>query len=123
MFVDGSGTGNAQHLGRFTYTFEFVVDLTTGDGIGSAEFTAANGDKFSTEVDGSAGVNAPPGFNHVVEEHTIVGGTGRFAGASGSFTLDRLISLTTSVSVGTVDGTIILDHGRYCGSGRGNGRH
>lgn len=52
------------------------------------------------------------GDNHVVEEHTIVGGTGRFAGASGSFTLDRLVqpvgTTPTSASVGTVDWTIVI---------------
>src|SRR5438876_5230844 len=28
MLVDGSGTGHASHLGQFTYTYEFVVDLS-----------------------------------------------------------------------------------------------
>ena len=102
--VDGSGTGQATHLGQFTFTYEFEVDLLTGIGVGSAEFTAANGDSFSTEI---TAFGDPAG--HVVEEHTIVGGTGRFAAASGSFTLDRLVtwtSDTSNVSVGTVDGTI-----------------
>jgi hypothetical protein len=109
MLVDGSGTGQAEHLGQFTYTYEFVVDLATLNGVGSAEFTAANGDSFSTEITASASM--VPGGNRVVEEHTIVGGTGRFAGASGSFTLDRFVTTigttTTNVSVGTVEGTIV----------------
>jgi hypothetical protein len=106
--VDGSGTGQATHLGQFTYTYHFVVSiLSTGIavGIGSAEFTAANGDSFSTQI---AAVSSGP--DDIVEEHTIVGGTGRFAGASGSFTLDRGITESSgniNVSVGTVDGTIV----------------
>jgi hypothetical protein len=103
--VDGSGTGHAKHLGHFTYTYEFEVELSTGIGVGSAEFTAANGDSFFTEI---TAFGDPAG--HVVEEHNIVGGTGRFAAASGSFTLDRFVtwtSDTTNVSVGTVDGTIV----------------
>jgi hypothetical protein len=106
MFVHGSGTGQGTHLGQFTYTYEFVVDLLTGIGVGSAEFTAANGDSFFTLI---TAFGDPAG--HVVEEHTIVGGTGRFAGASGSFTLDRLVtwtSDTTNESVGMVDGTIVI---------------
>jgi hypothetical protein len=109
MLVDGSGTGRAKHLGQFTYTYEFVVDLSStgiGIGVGSAEFTAANGDSFSTTTTG-LGVTVAPGVDRVVEQHLIVGGTGRFAGASGSFILDRLITHTTNVSVGTVDGTIV----------------
>jgi hypothetical protein len=106
LLVDGSGTGHATHLGQFTYTYEFVGDLITGCGGGSADFTAANGDSLFTEVTG-CGSPSELGFR-VVEEHTIVGGTGRFASASGSFTLDRLLTGVgnTNLSVGTIDGTI-----------------
>jgi hypothetical protein len=44
----------------------------------------------------------------VVEEHTITGGTGRFAGATGSFTLERLVSTVTGVTDGSFDGSILL---------------
>jgi hypothetical protein len=71
MLVDGSGTGHASHLGRFSYTYEFTVDLSTTIGVGSAEFTVANGDRFFTEITASASM--VPGGNRVVEEHTIVG--------------------------------------------------
>jgi hypothetical protein len=106
MFVQGSGTGQATHLGRFTFTYADEVDLLTGCGVGSADFTAANGDSLFTEVTG-CGSSSELGFR-VVEEHTIVGGTGRFAAASGSFTLDRLLTAVgnTNLSVGTADGTI-----------------
>ena len=36
MFVDTSGSGKATHLGRFTVTWEFTVNLLTIEGIGSA---------------------------------------------------------------------------------------
>ena len=52
LFVDASGSGNATHLGRFTVTYEFEVDLLTLAGIGSAHFIAANGDSLFTEVTG-----------------------------------------------------------------------
>jgi len=106
--VDGSGTGVASHLGRFTYTYHFVVHvLSTGIavGVGTAEFTAANGDSFSTEI---AAESAGP--QDILEHHTIVGGTGRFAGASGTFILDRFITESSgnvNVSDGAVAGTIV----------------
>jgi len=105
MLVDGKGSGRATHLGQLTYTYEFVVDLSTVVGVGSAEFFAANGDSFSTEIDASL---AAPG--HILETHTIVGGTGRFAGPTGSFILDRLITESNgnvNLSVSTVAGTIV----------------
>jgi hypothetical protein len=106
MFVDGSGTGQATHLGQFTYTYTFVVDLLTGIGVGSAEFTAANGDALSTTVIGLGLPTGEPGVFHVVEQETIVGGTGRFADATGSFVLDRIIGVS-GVSIGTVAGSIV----------------
>ena len=77
---------------------------------------AANGDSFTTTITANAVVNDPLGFNHVIEMHTIVGGTGRFAGASGEFILDRRVPLTTSTSdpaesIGMVDGVIVTSKG------------
>lgn len=109
--VDGEGSGHSPYLGKFTYTFHFIVDLSSplAPGVGTAKFVAANGDTISTEITASGGA-ADPGFNHVVELHTIIAGTGRFADASGTFTLDRMVTFpgTVNVSVGTVDGTILL---------------
>jgi hypothetical protein len=46
-------------------------------------------------------------FN-VVEIYTITGGTGRFTGASGTFTLKRLVSVTAGVASGTFEGYILI---------------
>ena len=40
------------------------------------------------------------------EVHTITGGTGRFAGAQGSFTVKRLASGVTFLTSGSFQGTI-----------------
>jgi hypothetical protein len=44
----------------------------------------------------------------IVEVYTITGGTGRFAGATGNFTLESTVEQTTGVSSGTLSGAI--DH-------------
>jgi hypothetical protein len=103
--VDGSGAGRATHLGQFTFTYEFEVVISTGVGVGSAEFTAANGDRFFTAVLGQ-GSDIVDAVATVVELHTITGGTGRFAGATGSFTLERVVNVVTGVTSGSFSGTI-----------------
>jgi hypothetical protein len=108
MFVDTTGTGNATHLGRFTVTWEFTVNLLTGAGIGSAHFTAANGESVFTTSLGQGDPTSIPGINRVVERHTITGGTGRFAGATGSFILERLVSIVTGITAGSFNGTIVI---------------
>ena len=108
MFVDTTGTGNATHLGRFTVTWEFTVNLLNGAGIGSAHFIAANGDSVFTESLGQGDPTETPGINRVVETHTITGGTGRFAGATESFILERLVSSVTGITAGSFNGTILI---------------
>ena len=98
LLVDGSGSGNATHLGHFTLTYEFVVDLTTLAGSGSAHFIAANGDSLFAAVTGQAYPTQNPDVVSILEEYTIIGGTGRFAGASGSVTVMRDLNTVTGVT-------------------------
>ena len=105
--IDGSGTGIATHLGRFTVTWEAMVNLVSASGIGSFHYIAANGDSIFAEDVGQAEQTGTPGVVHVVEINTITGGTGRFVGATGSFIVERLIDLTTGVSFGSFSGTIV----------------
>jgi hypothetical protein len=45
----------------------------------------------------------------VEEAYTTTGGTGRFAGASGSFTVERLFNLVTGFTSGSFDGFIVIE--------------
>jgi hypothetical protein len=106
LFVDLSGTGNATQLGRFAMTLQAQIDLQTGVGVGTISFVAANGDSiFATET-GQATDTPDPNIVSIVELATITGGTGRFAGATGTFTLERLLNLITGISSGSFSGTI-----------------
>ena len=107
-FVDGSGSGRATHLGRFTVTYELEVDLLTHETFGSSLFTAANGDSLATDITGLGTPTENPDVVSVVEVHTITGGTGRFAGATGNFIRTYLLNLVTGVTSGSFDGTIVL---------------
>ncbi len=108
LFAHGSGTGQATHLGRFAVTYEFESNILAATGTGPAHFVAAKGDSLFTEVSGQGNPTDDPDISFIVETHTITGGTGRFAGATGSFTVERLISLSTGVTSGSFEGTIVL---------------
>jgi len=100
-------TGNATHLGRFTVTADWTL-AATGN-FGTSTWTAADGDEFSTSF-ARRGVVAPPTITFT-ETHTITSGTGRFANASGTFTVvqTRGLSMPYNNSA-TLDGTINLGH-------------
>ena len=71
---------------------------------GSAQWKAANGDIIYTTVFGSAALSdIPGGFLKVTETHTITGGTGRFTGAQGSFTVELFHKLEPSGVAGGVE--------------------
>jgi hypothetical protein len=108
MSVTASGSGNATQLGLFTVSYEVQVNLLTVSGPGSAHFIAANGDSIFAEGSGQATETGTPGVFNVIENYTITGGTGRFAGAGGNITLDRVVDTTTGVTSGTISGVIEL---------------
>src|SRR5438034_9290573 len=107
LIVDGSGAGSATELGRFAMTFHVEVDLGTLIGVGTATFVAANTDSLSTSFTGHATPTPDPNVFTLEEVETITGGTGRFAGVTGSFTLERVVNLVTGVSSGSFNGTIL----------------
>ena len=99
-------TGNATQLGQFTLDIPHVVDHTNGTAIGSYEFTAANGDTLFAVFTGQAAPTSTPGVLYIVETATIIGGTGRFAGATGSFTSERWYDMIAGTTTGSFEGTI-----------------
>jgi len=101
-------TGNATHLGLFTVKADWTV-TTAGAIETSSTWSAANGDALFTRFT-RHGVFVPPTATFT-ETHTITGGTGRFATASGTFTVvqTRGLSMPYNNSA-TIDGTIDLRH-------------
>ena len=106
-FLVREGTGTATYLGQYTEHITMQIDLPTRHSMGAATFTAASGDTLTATVDGQA-TPASPGVLSIVEVYTVTGGTGRFADATGSFTLHSTVDTTTGVSSGTFSGAI--DH-------------
>jgi hypothetical protein len=103
--VTVKATGNATHLGKFTFTELLTVNTATGLGSGTFLFTAANGDTVFGTISGKA-TFTPPNTLAIVEIATITGGTGRFAGSAGSFTVTRLKNTVTGATTASFKGTI-----------------
>jgi hypothetical protein len=105
--LNRDGTGTATYLGRYTEHIVMTINLPTLSSTGTATFTAANGDTLTATVVGQATRTGPTTLS-IVEVYTITGGTGRFADATGNFTLQSTVDQTTGVSSGTFSGAI--DH-------------
>jgi hypothetical protein len=84
--ITTNGTGIGTLVGQLSLTD--VVTLTSASGgTGTGLWVAANGDT----IDSTFVASAIPGdvLFTITEIHTITGGTGRFTGAQGSFTVLR----------------------------------
>ncbi len=101
------GTGNATHLGRYSVEFIATVNQTTRQGVGPGRlvFTAANGDTLTAEGMGQ-GTLVAPGVLSITETASITGGTGRFAGATGSFVIERTFFVAAGLTTGSFEGTM-----------------
>jgi hypothetical protein len=106
ILVTSTGTGIGSHLGQFSFTLENTVDLSQGTSTGTAQFIAANGDVIYATSVGFGVPTDNPDIISITETYTITGGTGRFEGAQGSFSMERVGNGVTFTTSGSFDGTI-----------------
>ena|SRR5205814_3578918 len=105
LVVSASGTGS--QVGAFELEIPHLVNFATASATGDYLMTAANGDMvFGTFIGHATPIGTDGRYAMLVEEVTITGGTGRFAGATGSFTAVRWIDRVNLQTVGYYDGTI-----------------
>jgi hypothetical protein len=104
--INLTGTGQATHVGRYTYLMQAVLHIPTSTATQSATLIAADGSTLILEGTGQAVVDDH--FAWVTETLDIIGGTGRFAGATGNVTIERVVDRSNQLSSGTISGTIVL---------------
>ena len=93
--VTSSGTILGTHLGNGTArAISETVNLATGEGVAIHELTAANGDTLRLSFQFLAIPTSPTTFS-VVGEWQIIGGTGRFEGATGEGLYSGVVTFVT----------------------------
>lgn len=102
LIFSAIGRGEATHMGLFNREETLVLDLDTFTVTGAITFTSHLGDQIFIEFIG--GFTGPTTVEGI---HTITGGTGRFAGASGEAMflaeVSPDLSQATVVFAGTID--------------------
>lgn len=119
------GEGTATHLGAFTVRFSFCVDatdilddgrLTEGESIpydqGVGILVAANGDELRLSIEGAVLPSQDPEFDFQFQDSfQFDGGTGRFAGASGSGITDSYVTQAPEGTTHSWSGMLTLPPG------------
>jgi hypothetical protein len=107
VLVTTVGSGQATHLGHFTFVSPHLSGLLDFSISGQQIFTAADGDTLTANIAGQ--LHPENGLLVGTITGTIVSGTGRFAGATGSYSFSIVFDPATFISTGMIDGTIDLN--------------
>jgi hypothetical protein len=100
-----NGTGHATHLGAYSYKATECF-ASSGTFAGSATLTAANGDTFVGTYEGRVSGTNDPDVLAYQEELELSGGTGRFAGATGTLHVVGAANLATLEYEQILTGTV-----------------
>jgi hypothetical protein len=108
-----AGTGNATHMGRIASDGNLTIVGPAGCPGGfmaqmQDTFTAANGDKLMTAISMQL-CQIAPGIFHGVGTYVVTGGTGRFAGATGSGVFDGTANFSTTTIICALNGSISMN--------------
>jgi hypothetical protein len=98
--------GESAILGHYSL-HEDTTLISASMAVGTAEIVTASGDHIYTTTN-NEGAYVGPNALAIRETHTVTGGTGRFAGATGTITIERVLDLVTLLSEGTITGTLLL---------------
>lgn len=105
-----NGTGQATQLGAYTYAATECFDPVSGAFAGSSTLIAANGDAITGTYEGQVSGTADPNVIAYQEEFELTGGTGRFAGVTGTLQVAGVANLFTLEYGQTLTGTLSRPH-------------
>jgi hypothetical protein len=109
LHASTDGVGELSHLGRTTFHSEIDILIGPQTVTGTGTFTAANGDTLTAIVSGTVSFPDAQGISKLNLTDTFTGGTGRFAGASGSASVtgfSQATGPTTGIDLTNISGTI-----------------
>lgn len=99
------GTGAGTLVGQFQIALPHTVNFATASASGTATIIAADGSRIVASFTGQAQIGP---IVTIVEQATVTSGTGRFASATGSFTIHRIFEPATGRTTGSFEGTLQL---------------
>ncbi len=103
-----TGTGSGTPFGKATYESDVKVDITASPEItsGTDTITAENGDQIFSTISGYIPGPDANGNVQVFNTHTITGGSGKYAGATGTYKVTSKGNIESLTGTATLDGMI-----------------
>ncbi len=111
MSVQLTGTGQSTLLGLYVLTADETVALATLTSQGNFRIDTESGGVLFGTVAGHGTPTDTPNEVLIEEVYSVTGGSGRFDGATGSITVNRVVDRATMNSSGTMAGTVMVPAG------------
>lgn len=106
LLLTGNGQADTLALGQLRVFYSGMIDYLSAAGPQCARFVAPSGDSFYTATTSQMSDTADPRVKSIIEVHTVVGGTGYFTGAVGTFTVNRLVTIAPEGLTGSSEGSL-----------------
>ena len=106
--VSATGSGIATEIGQFALIYKEELNQTDLSTVETAQFVGLNGNSLNVTGVGQATVTATSGIYNLIEIYKVTGGTGRFAGARGTITVNRTMDMTNGQTSSTFDGYLLI---------------
>jgi hypothetical protein len=105
-----TGTGSGTPFGKATFESNIKVDITVSPEItsGTDTITAENGDQIFSTISGYVPGPDANGNYQVFNTHTITGGSGKYAGATGTYKVTSKGNIKSFTGTATLDGMITI---------------
>jgi hypothetical protein len=106
--VTANGSGSATELGQFVLSYKGEINMTDLSTVEAAQFLGMNGNGINVTGVGQTTATTAPGIYSLIQIYKVTGGTGLYAGAKGTITLNRTVNLTSGLTTSTFDGYILV---------------
>lgn len=107
--IEATGTGDGTPIGNSSFVGHAQVDASNNF-TDNGTITASNGDRIFETANGPGPVVDPATGNLlIISQNIITGGTGKYAGATGSYTTIAHANVSTPAGIDSLKGTITLD--------------
>lgn len=105
-----TGTGSGTPFGKANYESNVNVDITVSPEItsGTDTITVENGDQIFSTISGYIPGPDANGNFQVFNTHTITGGSGKYAGATGTYKVTSKGNIKSFTGTATLDGMITI---------------
>jgi hypothetical protein len=110
--ITANGSGSGSELGQFVLSYKGEINMTDLSTVETAQFVGMNGNSINVTGVGQTATTTTPGIYSLIQIYKVTGGTGLYANAKGTITVNRTVNMTSGATSSTFDGFLLIPSGK-----------